>query len=125
MNIVAIIIFLVVIFLWWSWLSTTSSTHDSENYSSLSSDASHVQNYIVQDNAQYAGINMLGTVSNDSYFAGTHPSECMYKCDINPSCAAWSFYKPGNRCYMFSADGLSNGGFIDGRPDFISGTKVN
>jgi len=70
------------------------------------------------DNAEYRGINLLGVNSLDTHIATISDSQCQGLCDKYTECDGYSYYKPGNRCYLFS-----KGGFVYNRPGFISGMK--
>ena len=73
-----------------------------------------------QDNTEFRGINLLGVNSDDGHFAAQDSRVCRDICDRNPECKGYSFYKPGQRCYMFMS-----GDFVAGRPGFYSGKKIS
>jgi hypothetical protein len=76
-------------------------------------------NFIQMDNAEFHGINMLGDNSDDGHFATDSPIECQEICQRNPECYGYSYYAPGQRCYMFTS-----GDFVAGRSGFQSGKKI-
>lgn len=75
--------------------------------------------FVQQINTQFKGINLLGSTSNDTFYATSSPYDCRDVCARNKDCTGFSFYTPGNRCYLFSS-----GNFVDGQPGFISGKKL-
>ena len=77
-------------------------------------------NFIQMDNAEFRGINMLGDNSDDGHFATDSQISCQEICQRNPECYGYSYYTPGQRCYMFTT-----GDFVSGRPGFKSGKKLN
>ena len=70
-------------------------------------------------NTEFRGINLLGENSEDGHFACENEAICQLVCDRNPECKGYSFYKPGQRCYMFMS-----GNFVPERPGFFSGKKI-
>ena len=73
-----------------------------------------------QVNSEFRGINLLGVNSNDGHFACQKELSCAAVCDRNTECKGYSFYKTGQRCYLFGS-----GGFVPGRPGFFSGKKID
>lgn len=76
-------------------------------------------NFIEQENTEFRGINLLGVNSDDTHFATQTSGECRDVCQRNPECKGFSFYQPGQRCYMFMS-----GDFVPNRPGFYSGKKL-
>lgn len=76
-------------------------------------------NFIEQENAEFRGINLLGDNSNDTYIATQTARECRDICQRNPECKGYSYYSPGQRCYMFMS-----GDFVANRPNFYAGKKI-
>lgn len=70
-------------------------------------------------NAEFRGINLLGDNSTDGHFACQDIATCRKVCGRNNDCKGYSFYAPGQRCYMFMS-----GDFVPQRPGFYSGKKV-
>lgn len=77
-------------------------------------------NFINMNNSEFRGINMLGDNSDDGYFATRSAATCQELCQRNPECKGYSYYSPGQRCYMFAS-----GDFVRDRPGFQSGKKIN
>ena len=75
--------------------------------------------FLENDNAEFRGLNMLGTLSNGLDFPCKSVDGCRAICNRNPECNGYSFYKPGNQCMMFTS-----GNVIKGRPGFYSGQKI-
>jgi hypothetical protein len=76
-------------------------------------------NFVTAASTEFRGINLLGDNSNDGHFAASNAQVCQQVCNRNPECAGYSFYQPGQRCYMFMS-----GDFVPKRPGFTSGKKV-
>lgn len=74
---------------------------------------------IRKDNSEFRGINMLGVNSEDGFFPAGCEEECIHKCLINKDCKGYSYYVPGQRCYLFST-----GNFIDNDQGFKAGMKA-
>ncbi len=81
---------------------------------------SNSANFIEEENSEFRGINLLGLNSDDGHFASQNADVCRELCQRNPECKGYSFYKPGQRCYMFTT-----GDFVGGRPGFYSGKKIS
>lgn len=79
-----------------------------------------VCNYVKMDNAEFRGINLLGLNSSDAHFAADSEQVCGSVCARNPECRGYSWYQPGQRCYMFSS-----GDFVANRPGYRSGKKAH
>ena len=77
-------------------------------------------NFIEEDNAEFRGINLLGVNTEDGHFACENTTVCREICQRNPECKGYSYYQPGQRCYMFTT-----GDFVPGRPGFFSGKKLS
>ena len=75
--------------------------------------------FIEYVNTEFRGMNLLGE-NNDAHFAGESPSTCKMVCERNPECKAYSFYQPGQRCYIFGS-----GNIVPGRPGFVSGKRLS
>ncbi|KKL73652.1 hypothetical protein LCGC14_2072760 [marine sediment metagenome] len=80
---------------------------------------SNTPNYIEADDTEFRGINLLGLNSDDAHFAAENVNVCREICQRNPECKGYSYYQPGQRCYMFSS-----GDFVRERPGFKSGKKL-
>ena len=76
-------------------------------------------NFIESAETEFRGINLLGDNSTDGHFACESSIGCRVVCDRNPECKGYSFYQPGQRCYMFMS-----GDFVPQRPGFFSGKKL-
>lgn len=77
-------------------------------------------NFVEVADAEFRGINLLGDNSTDGHFACENPLICREVCDRNPECKGYSFYQPGQRCYMFMS-----GDFVLQRPGFFSGKRLD
>ena len=77
------------------------------------------ENFIRRDNTEFRGINMLGINSEDGFIPANSEEQCMHKCSINEACRGYSYYVPGQRCYLFTT-----GGFIDNNQGFKAGLKI-
>lgn len=71
---------------------------------------------IERDHTAFGGINMLGVNSNDVVIPATCAKECKIHCLNNKECKGYSFYHPGQRCYIYYS-----GDFINDRPGYTSG----
>lgn len=78
-----------------------------------------VQKYVTVNNAEYRGLNLLGVNSLDTHIASISSKQCQDLCSSYTECDGYSFYEPGNRCYLFS-----KGGFVYDRKGFESGMKM-
>jgi hypothetical protein len=78
-----------------------------------------LQSYDTYDNTEFRGMNMMGVNSVDTHIATATEADCAIKCARNEVCAGYSYYKPGNRCYLYSS-----GGLVFGRRGFRSGLKL-
>jgi hypothetical protein len=74
--------------------------------------------FILAPNAEFRGLNMFGLNSVDSHFPATSEAECQKFCADAEHCKGYSFYWPGQRCYVFAS-----GGFVPDRPGYLSGMK--
>ena len=72
-----------------------------------------------KSNTEFKGINMLGLNSDDGYIPCRNPLDCEAICARNEDCKGYSFYHPGQRCYIFGS-----GGFVENRPGFYAGIKT-
>ena len=91
-----------------------------ENFNLLCCNRSNIfPGYSEMDNAEFRGINLLGVNSTDGFIPKKSVCECRQKCTENPQCKGYSYYWPGQRCYMFMS-----GNFVPKRPGFISGKKL-
>jgi len=70
-----------------------------------------------RNNAEFRGMNMF--LNENGTFPGRSVEDCIDVCVKNKDCKGYSFYIPGQKCYIFSS-----GGFVDERPGYISGRKV-
>ena len=75
--------------------------------------------FITRPNAEFRGINLLGLNSVDGHFACSNSEKCREVCGRNDTCKGYSFYHPGQRCYLFGS-----GNFVEDRPGFFSGKKI-
>jgi len=78
-----------------------------------------LKKFLELDNTEFRGINLLGDNSTDGHFACKTQAVCREVCNRNPECKGYSFYQPGQRCYMFMS-----GDFVPERFGFFSGKKV-
>ena len=82
--------------------------------------AEYFAEYFVEaDGAEFRGINLLGVNSVDTAIPCRDRDACRDICGRNRDCAGYSYYKPGQRCYIFQS-----GGFVNGRPGYFSGKKA-
>jgi hypothetical protein len=80
------------------------------------------ENFFVKfQNAEFRGINMLGLNSDSTSIPVKSPNECEQICNRNKSCLGFTFYYPGQKCYLFN----TKGGFVPERPGYISGMRIN
>jgi hypothetical protein len=70
------------------------------------------------DDTEFRGMNMMGVNSNDTHVAAASEKDCQGFCADN-NCRGYSYYEPGNRCYIYSS-----GGFVFGRKGYKSGLRV-
>ena len=75
--------------------------------------------FIKHSDAEFRGINLLGLNANDGHFAAADEALCQTVCARNAACKGYSYYQPGQRCYLFST-----GDFVPERPGFFSGKKI-
>jgi hypothetical protein len=78
-----------------------------------------MQSFETYDNTEFRGMNMMGVNSVDTHIASATEADCAIKCSRNDGCAGYSYYKPGNRCYLYNT-----GGLVFGRKGFRSGLKL-
>lgn len=76
--------------------------------------------YVEIKDAEFRGINMLGVNSTDGFIPKRSVCACREKCTENQQCKGYSYYWPGQRCYIFKS-----GDFVLGRPGFTSGKKLS
>lgn len=48
------------------------------------------------------GMNLYGITSNEAYFPAATKCECAKMCANSEGCGGFWFYKPGQRCYMWT-----------------------
>ena len=77
------------------------------------------QPFIEMADAEFRGINLLGVNSTDGNIPFETVVACRDMCERNSECKGYSFYHPGQRCFMFMS-----GDFVPQRPGFYSGKKV-
>ena len=70
------------------------------------------------DCAEFRGINSLS--NTDSSFAVNSLQECQDVCARNDDCVGYSYYKPGNSCFLFNS-----GNMIGNKQGFQAGVKLN
>ena len=75
--------------------------------------------FMIVEDAEYRGINLLGVNSLDTHLGTVNEVDCKNICEGYTECDGYSFYKPGNRCYLFS-----RGGFVYNRKGYSSGMKI-
>lgn len=90
-----------------------------ERFRVLFSGNGRVQAFQSFPDTEFRGMNMLGVNSLDTHIAADSEKECQNICNDYDQCVGYSFYQPGNRCYIYSS-----GGFVFGRKGFQSGMKI-
>jgi hypothetical protein len=79
------------------------------------------EKFFVQfQDVEFRGINMLGLNSDSTSVPAKNVNECKDLCERNKSCTGYTYYYPGQQCYIFN----SKGGFVPERPGYISGMKI-
>lgn len=73
-----------------------------------------------RNDAQFQGINLLGINSNDSAIGVNSVDKCEEICRNNPGCLGYTYYAPGQSCFL-----MTTGGFVDNRPGYQSGVKLD
>ena len=71
------------------------------------------------DDTEFRGMNMMGVNSLDTHVAASCENVCQDFCARNEGCVGYSYYEPGNRCYIYSS-----GGVVYGRKGYKSGMKI-
>lgn len=71
------------------------------------------------EEAEFRGMNLMGVNSLDTHIATSCEKDCENICSRNEDCVGYSYYSPGNRCYLYGS-----GGFVFGRKGYKSGMKI-
>lgn len=74
--------------------------------------------FIEMNDTQFKGINLLGVNSNDTDIPCDNREECRFICASKEMCKGYSYYAPGQRCYIYGT-----GDFVQGMPGFQAGKK--
>lgn len=74
--------------------------------------------FVEFNDTQFKGINLLGLNSNDTDIPCRGRDECRFICASKEECVGYSYYAPGQRCYIYGS-----GDFVKGMPGYQAGKK--